>query len=162
MRAVLDPNVIVSAALSPEGPPARILLAWQRGLFELIVSAGLLAELRRALAYPKLRARIDADAAAELVAWLANNATLAEDPAEAPVRSADPGDDYLIALAAAERTVLVSGDKHLLALAERLPILSPARFGELINAGRDGPARMPGRMRRPITPEMVRRALDED
>lgn len=139
MRAVLDPNVIISALLSPEGAPARTLLAWQRGLFELVVSAGLLAELQRALAYPKLRSRVDPGAAAELVDWLTRNATLANDPAEALARSADPGDDYLLPLAAAERAMLVSGDKHLLALAEQLPILSPARFLELVEspAGRD-------------------------
>ncbi len=132
MRAVLDPNVVISALLSPEGAPARTLLAWQRGLFELIVCAGLLAELERALAYPKLRSRIDAQAAAELIEWLTRNATLVEDPIEVPARSADPGDDYLLALAAAERAVLVSGDKHLLQLAEQQPILPPARFLELI------------------------------
>jgi hypothetical protein len=44
-----------------------------------------------------------------------------------------PGDDYLIALAAAERAMLVSGDKHLLALAEQLPILPPTRFLELVD-----------------------------
>jgi uncharacterized protein len=134
VRAVLDPNVIISALLSPEGVPARTLLAWQRGLFELVVSAGLLAELQRALTYPKLRSRIDPPAAAELIEWLTRNATLAEDPVDAPARSADPGDDYLLALAAAERTMLVSGDKHLLSLAERLPILSPARFLELVES----------------------------
>lgn len=132
MRAVLDPNVVISALLSPEGAPARTLLAWQRGLFELIVSTGLLAELKRALAYPKLRSRIDPQAAAELIKWLTRNATVVEDPIEAPARSADPGDDYLLALAAVERAMLVSGDKHLLQLADQQPILPPARFLELI------------------------------
>jgi uncharacterized protein len=132
VRAVLDPNVVISALLSPEGAPARTLLAWQRGLFELIVSTALLAELERALAYPKLRSRIDPQTATELIEWLTRNATVVEDPAEVPPRSADPGDDYLLALAAAERAILVSGDKHLLALAQQLPILPPARFLELI------------------------------
>jgi len=132
VRAVLDPNVVISALLSPEGAPARTLLAWQRGLFELIVSAGLLAELERALAYPKLRSRIDPRDAAELIEWLTRNATFVEGPIEVPARSADPGDDYLLALAAAERAMLVSGDKHLLQLAEQQPILPPARFLELL------------------------------
>jgi uncharacterized protein len=42
--------------------------------------------------------------------------------------STDPGDDYLLALARAERAVLVSGDAHLLALADRLPIHSARAF----------------------------------
>ena len=133
MRAVLDPNVIISGLLSPNGSPARILLAFSRGEFELVASPALLDELARALAYPKLRRRIAADEAASVVAWLRRAATIAIDPSIAPaVRSADPGDDYLLALAAAENTVLVSGDRHLLSLRRSAPISSPAEFLELL------------------------------
>jgi uncharacterized protein len=126
---VLDPGVLISAALSPGGAPAQLLLRWQSGEFELVVSPLLLAELRRALAYPKLRERISAADSRELVAWLERTATLAADPDEAPaVRSIDPGDDYLIALASAEKAALVSGDKHLLGLAGELPIFTVAEF----------------------------------
>ncbi|MGI8425314.1 MAG: hypothetical protein ACR2FO_01070 [Actinomycetota bacterium] len=44
--------------------------------------------------------------------------------------SADPGDDYLISLAQANTALLVSGDKHLLALKGEIPVLSPAEFLE--------------------------------
>jgi hypothetical protein len=129
VRAVLDPNVIISGVLSPTGKPARLLKAWERGEFELIVSIALLAELERALAYPKLRRRISEDEAASLLQWLTESATVANDP-ECPARvhSADPGDDYLIALAASRQAILVSGDQHLLDLAERMPVLAPALF----------------------------------
>jgi putative PIN family toxin of toxin-antitoxin system len=132
LRAVLDPNVIISALLSLSGAPARVLVAWREGTFELVVSAKLLAELQRALRYPKLSARIGPEDAAALIEWLTRLATVAEDPGEAPVHSADEADDYLIALAAAHDALLVSGDKHLLALAEGLPIATPARFLELL------------------------------
>lgn len=55
MRAVLDPNVLVSAVLSPRGAPADVLRAWHDGRFELVVSPHLLDGLERVLAYPKLR-----------------------------------------------------------------------------------------------------------
>lgn len=133
MRAVLDPNVIISALLSPSGTPARILAAWQRGEFELVASALLIAELARALAYPKLRRLVPASEAAEFVAWLGEEADLVDDPDAPPVvRSEDSGDDYLIALAADQRVPLVSGDKHLRALANSLPVLTPAQFLELL------------------------------
>ena len=129
MRAVLDADALVSAALSPRGTPARLLLAWQAGAFDLVASPALLAELRRALAYPKLERLVrpaDADA---FVAWIGRSALLAADPeGEPPVRAADPADDYLIALAAAERAVLVSGDSHLTMLADRFPVRTPAAF----------------------------------
>jgi predicted nucleic acid-binding protein len=38
VRAVLAANVIISAHLPPDGPPARLIREWQAGAFELIVS----------------------------------------------------------------------------------------------------------------------------
>jgi predicted nucleic acid-binding protein len=40
----------------------------------------------------------------------------------------DPADDYLIALATAERAVLVSGDAQLTVLVDRIPVRTPAVF----------------------------------
>jgi len=129
VRAILDPNAIISAVLSPGGTPARVLRLWLEGKFELLASPLLLAELERALAYPKLRERIRPAEAKRLVEWLGREATLAPDPEQAPAaRSADPGDDYLLALAEGAHAVLVSGDRHLLALSDELPILSPRQF----------------------------------
>jgi uncharacterized protein len=134
LRAVLDANVIISALLSPDGAPARVLVAWREGAFELIVSSHLLDELRCALSYPRLRERIDPQDASAVLDWLTRFATFAADTGRAPARSADSADDYLIALAAGNDALLISGDKHLLALAERLPILPPARFLELVES----------------------------
>ena len=108
-------------------------MAWQDGAFDLLVSPLLIAELERALAYPNLRRRIPQDDAARVVAWLANTAELAPDPdVAAPVRSPDPDDDYLLALAAANEAIVVSGDGHLLSLGDGLPIHSPADFLEFL------------------------------
>lgn len=138
MRAVLDVNVIISALLSRTGSPASVLRAWQEGRFELIVSPLLLAELERALGYPKLRRRIPAEDAEGIVDWLRRAGTVAPDPDAPPtMRSVDPGDDYLLALAASELALLVSGDEHLLALREDAPIQSPAAFLALLEAGDD-------------------------
>jgi putative PIN family toxin of toxin-antitoxin system len=128
VRAVLDPNILVAALLSRSGTPARIISRWLGGEFELVVSETLLAELDRALAYPKLRDRVSADEAGAFVELLRRGALLATDPAEPPLRSADPGDDYLLALAENARAVLVSGDRHLLALADELPIQTARSF----------------------------------
>ena len=129
MRVVLDPNVVISALLAPTGAPARVLRAWLLGEYELVVSAKLLAELERALVYPKIRARIGAAEAAELIELLSRLADERPDPtAPHAVRSPDPGDDYLIALAAETGALLVSGDRHLLGLAERIPVCSPAEL----------------------------------
>lgn len=120
--------------LSSRGAPARLLREWQNGGFELVVSPMLVAEIERALGYPKLRKQIEPGGAAEFVAWLADVATSVDDPDLRPgIRSKDPGDDYLLALAQAARAVLVSGDKHLLDLrSEGLPIYAAAEFLDLI------------------------------
>jgi uncharacterized protein len=144
VRAVLDVNVLVSAVLSPRGAPGRLLAAWRDGAFELVVSPLLLAELRRALSYPKLARLVPPGDADALVFLLGRAAELVADPpGPPPVRSADPEDDYLVALAAATRAVIVSGDTHLTDMADRIPVRRPAAFLAEIEAGGDG-SRSPG------------------
>lgn len=119
LRLVLDPGVLVSAIITPGGPPAAILRALRRGRFELIVSPRLLAELANVLGREKLRAYVTLDEASEYVEGLAVLAETVTDPEPAPSVSRDPGDDYLFALAAATgASVIVSGDRDLLALEE--------------------------------------------
>jgi len=133
VRVVLDPNVIISALLSPGGVPAQVLRAWIGGTYELVVSPLLLEELERSLGYRKLSERITADEGREMVELLRHEAELHEDPTEPPpVQSPDPGDDYLIALAATADALMVSGDRHLLGLGGDLPVYSPGRFLEFI------------------------------
>jgi putative PIN family toxin of toxin-antitoxin system len=137
VRAVLDPNVLISVILSPRGSPARLLLAWQAGAFELVPSPALLAELARALRYPKLARLIPRAEAEAFVAWIARSAVVAADPEAAPpIRSSDPNDDYLLALATAERAMLVSGDGHLTVMADRLPVRTPGAFLALLDEPR--------------------------
>ena len=137
MRAVVDVNVLISGVLSANGPSAEILRASRDGLFEIVVSEILLAELRRALGYPKLRKRIPPEKAAAFTNWVRDHATLAEDPpSPPPVGSRDPDDDYLLALAISRRAYLVTGDQDLLVLTDDLPILTPAQFATKIRESR--------------------------
>lgn len=132
MRAVLDPNVLIAALLSPGGAPARLVAAWLAGEFELVVSDELLDELRRALAYPKLRKRVSPEEAAAFSRLLSTGGIVASHPGAGTHRSEDPGDDYLLALAEVEQAVLVSGDRHLLVLAPKLPVMTAAEFLEAL------------------------------
>jgi putative PIN family toxin of toxin-antitoxin system len=133
VRAVLDPNVIISGVLSPAGGPAQVLRALEAGEFELVVCQALIDELARAFAYPKLRQHIPQADAEALTRWIERSATKASNPTlPPPAHAADPDDDYLIALAAAQRAILVSGDKHLLDLASEIPVLSPRQFLEFL------------------------------
>jgi putative PIN family toxin of toxin-antitoxin system len=135
VRTVLDPDVLVAALLSPTGTPATLILGWLAGDNELVVSERLLEELARVLGYPKIRARISEDEATAFVEHVRANAELASDPATPPPRSADHADDYLLALAEAEHALLVSGDKHLLDLANAFPIRTPREFSDSLESG---------------------------
>jgi putative PIN family toxin of toxin-antitoxin system len=124
---VLDPSVLVSALINPEGAPGRLLLEIQKGQFELIASPKLVMELEGVVRRDKFRRYTGLEEALEFVSVVRDDATLAPDPAHrTPLRSPDPKDDYLIALAHGHSALLVSGDKHLLDLSGGAPILAPS------------------------------------
>jgi predicted nucleic acid-binding protein len=64
--------------------------------------------------------------AAEFIQLLRVTASVVRDGPDPPRASADPGDDYLIALATKSASVLVSGDRDLLAQAPGLPVHAPS------------------------------------
>jgi predicted nucleic acid-binding protein len=55
LRAVVDPNVFISAQISSLGHPARIARAADKGIFKLVVSERLLSELHDVLLRPRFR-----------------------------------------------------------------------------------------------------------
>jgi len=131
-RVVLDPGVLVSALITPTGTPARLLAEVQAGGLEVIVSPHLLDELQAVLVREKFRAYVDLDVVHDYVALLKRDAVIVPDPSDPPpLRSPDPDDDYLIALAFSQNAMLVSGDSDLLDLVGGAPILAP---GDLFDA----------------------------
>lgn len=132
-RAVLDPNVLVSAFISPRGgAPDRIVRAWREGAFELVVSPQLIGELTEVLARPKFARQAGGGRADAYIAAVAADAIHISDPSEIPSVSPDSGDDYLLALAlATSADLIVSGDKHLTHLSDPdPPVLTPRQFLE--------------------------------
>lgn len=133
-RVVLDPGVLVSALIAPGGSPAKLLREVRDGGLELVVSPLLLEELEDVLSRQKFRRYVALDAVREYIDLIRREAVPAPDPEElSSLRSADPDDDYLIALAQSQNAILVSGDKHLLEIGAGAPILAPADL--LLSAG---------------------------
>jgi putative PIN family toxin of toxin-antitoxin system len=131
----LDPGVLVSALISPEGPPRQVVTAWAEGRFELIVSPILLEELRDVLTRVKFRRWVSIETAAEFIDGLEDSALSIDDPAAHAGLSLDPDDDYLVALARSSGADhLVSGDSHLTSLAGAKPVvLTPREFLERLS-----------------------------
>lgn len=139
MRAVLDPNVLVSAWVSPHGFPRRILDAADAELFEMVVSERLLGELSDVLSRERLR-RYGPIERAEAHVRRATRIGLHVEVESEPDRVVpeDPKDDYLVALALASGAdCLVSGDPHLLgAFLDEVAVrvLTPRQFSEQLES----------------------------
>lgn len=139
LRAVLDANVFVSAAVRPEGPPGRIIERFLRtGAFALVLSEAIVEEVLRALEYPKVRRYVRHDLDPAL--WFEDLIVLADlVPASTQVSdvSKDPDDDkYLAAAVDGRATFVVTGDPHRLAVGqyEGIDIVSPRAFLDLLGA----------------------------
>jgi putative PIN family toxin of toxin-antitoxin system len=103
-----------------------LIEAWRDGAIDLVLCPRLLNEVDRVLRRPKLRARVDQAAVDDFLDLLRNHADVVEDPTDAPrIRSEDPDDDYVIALAARERAQIVTGDAHLLKMSDEIPVVAP-------------------------------------
>lgn len=76
----------------------------------------------------KVRAAQSGKGDSEVIELLALWATVLEDPDRDHAATRDPKDAYLLALGATAKAVVVTGDKELLELSERMPVTSPRGF----------------------------------
>lgn len=129
MRIVLDTNVLISALISGDGPPGRVLAAVKRGRLMLVTSEAQLAELRTVVGRERLRPYIRAEEAEDLIRNLAAIGEVAGNLPTVSV-SPDPDDNVILATAiAGQADLIVSGDKkHMLALGQvdGIPIVPAA------------------------------------
>jgi len=137
-RVVVDPGVLVSAIITPVGPPAEIVRAIRRGRLVAVVSPHLLAELLGVLRRERFRRYVTIEEVDDYVAGLASRGEMLADPADIAPIARDPNDDYLIALARnADADAIVSGDADLLTLEQATPpILSPRAVIEQLSRER--------------------------
>ena len=134
MLVILDTNVLLSALRAERSPPAAILDAWRTGRFSLVTSAEQIDEFKRAAGYAQLRPYLSRRAIGQVVNEL-RAAELLLERLRRSGDSPDPGNDYLLAMAAASGAdVLVTGDKALLALKGLgvTKIVSPRRFATML------------------------------
>jgi putative PIN family toxin of toxin-antitoxin system len=127
---VLDTNVLVSGLAYPASVPGRILAAWQGGGLCLVLSKFILEEMVRVL--PKLsRNTLSPAEIRDLADSFLFLAEVVEPDGELDEALRDRKDQAVLGtLRASQADYLVTGDKDLLALSGRYPIVTPAAFWE--------------------------------
>jgi len=136
VRVVLDTNVLLSGLAYPASAPGRIVAAWRSGGLEIVLTRFILDELAGTLPRLSHRTGFTEPDIQDLIDVLLVLAEIADPTAPALAAAAGAGlrnkadVPVLAACLAAQPDYLVTGDKDLLALADRYPIITPAAFCE--------------------------------
>lgn len=129
---MLDTNIFISG-IHWNGSCTRILEAWFRGAFTLVLSFPILAELRYALR--AFRVPLNAPALQWWEQLLLTKSLIVTQVPKLPPLRADPSDTkFLEAALAARAQFLISQDRHLLDLRtyRGIRILNPKQFLQLL------------------------------
>ncbi|HPI61935.1 putative toxin-antitoxin system toxin component, PIN family [Zoogloea sp.] len=133
LRVVLDTNVLLSGIAFPGSIPGKIMSAWRLGSLEVVLSDFILNELGRVL--PRLNHRHGLTSAeiddlldilsiqAEVLEPQVTDEQLLRDVNDLPVLGT-----LLAAVQVGSVNYLITGDKDLLVLRDRYPVISPADF----------------------------------
>lgn len=130
LRVVLDTNVIVSGLARPASKPGRIVAACWQGSVTLVLSHYILKESIRVL--PKVaQEKMPAEEIHALIESFSFLAEIVEPLKEREPLLRDEADQLVLGtLRASQADYLITGDKDLLALSDRYPIMTPAAFWE--------------------------------
>jgi putative PIN family toxin of toxin-antitoxin system len=130
LRVVLDTNVLVSGLAYPGSVPGRIVSVWRQGGLDVVLSRYILDEMSRVL--PRLtRISLSSGEIRDLVDSFMFLADIVEPDAAPDMSLRDPADQQVLGtLQASKADYLITGDKDLLTLAEKYPIVTPAAFWE--------------------------------
>ena len=128
LRVVLDTNVLVSGLAYPGSVPGHIVTLWLHGGLDVVLSRYILDETARVL--PRLsRIELSDNEIRDLIDSLMFLADVIEPDAQRDADLRDVADQQVLAtLRASQADYLITGDRDLLALQEKYPIVTPAIF----------------------------------
>jgi len=129
-KVVIDSNVFISA-FGWDGKPEAVLRLMEQGLILNHTTEEMFDELKRVVAYPKLK--FSPSLQAKILEFVFSWSNFVGHVAPVAVVADDPDDDKFIACAvAAGASHIVSGDPHLLTVGsyQDIRILTPAQFFE--------------------------------
>jgi putative PIN family toxin of toxin-antitoxin system len=130
VRVVIDTNVVVSALLFG-GIPGQLIPLWKTGTIKPLASAAVMDEYIRVMTYPKFKLSEDEIHYLLHFEILPYFDAITVGSSSYPIIDKDPSDDKFILCAVGGRaSVIISGDRHLLAQKKykKIEILTPERF----------------------------------
>jgi putative PIN family toxin of toxin-antitoxin system len=128
LRVVLDANVLVAGLAYPGSIPGHIVSIWRQGGIDVVLSHYILEEIAGVL--PRLsRIQLSTSEIRDLVDSFMFLADVIEPDAEQEPALRNPADQQVLGTLRASRAdYLITGDKDLLVLARKYPIVTPATF----------------------------------
>lgn len=131
LRLVLDTNIVVSAAIKPDGPQRTVLLLAMAKPVRWYVSEQIMAEYAAVLARPELKIR---RGLRQQLLQLIKNRSFVVVASDLPQVTTDPADNIFVECADAARAdYLVTGNqRHYPRFWKRTKIISSREFLDLI------------------------------
>jgi putative PIN family toxin of toxin-antitoxin system len=122
MRLVLDTNIVLDLLVFDDAAVRPVSEGLHAGRLHWIATAAMREELARVLAYPKLAVRVafHRGAAQRVLQDFDRHVQLVEVPPKACFTCGDPDDQKFIDLAVAHRCTLLSKDREVLRMKNRL------------------------------------------
>ena len=119
---VLDTNIILDVFVFADAAAKPVRQALEAGELDWIATGPMRDELARVLGYPQIVPRLafyqlSAD---DVLAAFDRHARVIEVAIKARLNCSDPDDQKFIDLAVAEKTLLLSRDRHVLSMSKRL------------------------------------------
>ena len=133
MNIVIDTNVVISAILFG-GVPGKLIDLWKTGRMVPLITEEIMTEYIRVLAYPKFKL------SEEEINYIIHKEILpffkvVKSVQGSPIIKKDPDDDKFIQCAEAGKAkIIISGDRHLLALKSHhnIKILTPSQIWDQV------------------------------
>jgi len=128
-NVVLDTNIIISAALSPQGTPAKIVdLVLDNEEIQLYYSVEIFAEYKRVLAYKRLNIKPEIQ---QKILDKISIIAVSIEPTPSAIPMPDEADRIFYDVALASGAILITGNrKH---FPDEPFIMTPADFAQEIN-----------------------------
>lgn len=121
----------MSGLMLPDSIPGKIVSAWRKRNFSLVLSEPILIEIARVLAYPKIKKRMnwDDETISNFIVLLRFETELVSTLGVEANVPADPNDNHLLAtLIASKADWLITGDSDFDELTGQYSIITPGEF----------------------------------